>query len=473
MSKKCFVISPIGTPGSNIRKKADELLNYLIRPVLTELGYLVIRADELPHPGSITRDIVENIDESDLVIAIISDHNPNVFYELAVRNAIEKPIILMNKEGDEKLPFDIQGKRVIEYCDECGNMSSKEIQEKIKNTKNELKKQVESAEIDPQRASSSILSEYLQLPKRLENCVTEKISLKKKYDSNRIQVKRQLILLSTVFLLVLITGLFVYPLDIQNEYHALLREKQSSSIEDLTYKEIQNLIDASNLYTIMFTVGYEPEENTQEFVNRITNELKFTDIFIPNLRVSDVVAYVYVMEPDPECEFLLYAYLQHMERENGAKLESCFMMNDNEIYLTSMYPSTGTTSFVNALAKRIDLDPNDGTYDLIISSAIDWDRFSNNIQRAITLENTRFVLVDAQNFVVVDCDKNSCKNIKDQAQSVKDFSENSIAKKYDPNEYNMYQNHADPILLNNNDLEIYDIQNSVLLKDWKIYMHYI
>lgn len=260
--------------------------------------------------------------------------------------------------------------------------------------------------------------------------------------------------------------------DVITKYETLLREKQVNGVQSLINQEIQTLIDSSNLYTMMFTKGYEQEEDTQKFVDRITEELRFTDLFIPNVRSSDITAYVYVMEPDPECEFLSYAYLPHMERANGEKLEECYEMQDNEMYLTNMYPSTGTTSFVNALAKRIDLDPNDDKYDIIIASAIDWDRFSNNIQRSITLEDTRFVLVDAQDNVVVDCDKNSCKNIKALALADEEFSENSVARKYDPNEYDIYQNHPESLLLDNNELERYNIQNSKLLEGWKLYMHY-
>lgn len=478
MSKKCFVISPIGSPESNTRKKADELLNYLIRPVLTELGYQVIRADELPHPGSITQDIVENIDQSDLVIAIISGHNPNVFYELAVRNAIEKPVILMSEEGDEKLPFDIQGKRVITYCNTCNYLSSSE-DEKVQNVKEELKKQVESAEENPKRASSSILSAHLHLPKRLndhkkelDNCEKEHLELKSRYDSNEIKTKKQLILLSSAFVFVLIIGLFVYPLNIQNSHHDLLREQQLNTIELVTYEKIQNLIDHSNVYTMMFTNGYNIGDNSTQFVNEIIEEYRHIDLFKPNVKTGDVLAYVYVMGPGPNCEFKLYSYLPHMTRADGRILEACIMSENTDLFLTSMYPTTGTKSFASSLVKRIDLNADDDKYDMIIGSAIDWDRFSNDIQRAITLENTRFVLVDAKDFVVVDCDENSCENIKAQALTEEGFSKDSVAKKYDSDEYDIYQNHADPILLNNSYLEKYDIRNSILLDGWKIYMHY-
>ena len=50
--------------------------------------------------------------EDELVIADLSEHNPNVYYELAIRHAVRKPFIHIIQVGD-KLPFDVQGMRII------------------------------------------------------------------------------------------------------------------------------------------------------------------------------------------------------------------------------------------------------------------------------------------------------------------------------------------------------------------------
>jgi len=113
-TKKCFVISPIGNEGSEIRVKSDLVLHHIIKPVLEKNGYEVNRADNITQPGLITHQIIDELIESDLVIADLSSFNPNVFYELAVRHAAEKPIIHMIGEG-ENLPFDIANFRTIFY----------------------------------------------------------------------------------------------------------------------------------------------------------------------------------------------------------------------------------------------------------------------------------------------------------------------------------------------------------------------
>jgi len=146
MGKVCFIISRIGGDGTPERKIADEKLYHFFKPVLDELGYESMRADQEETPGSISRSIVERIINSEMVIADISDQNPNVFYEIAIRNAVKKPIIII-RSPDQKPPFDIQDKRAIAV-----DMSEPDI---WRPAMVKLEKQVESAESDP-----SILSDF-------------------------------------------------------------------------------------------------------------------------------------------------------------------------------------------------------------------------------------------------------------------------------------------------------------------------
>jgi hypothetical protein len=111
--KKCFIICPIGNENSEMRKHSDQLLKYIISPVIKNFGYtLPNRADLFDEPGLITQQIIQHLFNSDLVIADLTAHNPNVYYELAFRHTIKKPVILMHKKND-KLPFDIKDNRTI------------------------------------------------------------------------------------------------------------------------------------------------------------------------------------------------------------------------------------------------------------------------------------------------------------------------------------------------------------------------
>lgn len=114
MDKVCFIITPIGKEGTEVRKNADEVLEYIINPVCESFGYSVVRADKMSNSGLITKAIIEQIISSDLVIADLTGSNPNVFYELAIRHSYRKPAIQMIK-GAMEIPFDIANMRTISY----------------------------------------------------------------------------------------------------------------------------------------------------------------------------------------------------------------------------------------------------------------------------------------------------------------------------------------------------------------------
>ena len=111
--QKCFVICPIGDEGTDTRNRSDEVFRYVIQPVALENGYDAIRADHIDKPGSITTQIIEQILTAPLVIADLTGQNPNVFYELALRHAIRKPVVQIIQKG-ERLPFDVATQRTIE-----------------------------------------------------------------------------------------------------------------------------------------------------------------------------------------------------------------------------------------------------------------------------------------------------------------------------------------------------------------------
>jgi hypothetical protein len=111
--EECFIICPIGNESSEQRKRSDKLLKHVFKPVLDRNGYKALRADQIPKVGFITTQIINLIIESPLVIADLTDSNPNVFYELAIRHAIRKPYIQVIEKG-QKIPFDLSGIRTIE-----------------------------------------------------------------------------------------------------------------------------------------------------------------------------------------------------------------------------------------------------------------------------------------------------------------------------------------------------------------------
>lgn len=107
-----FYITPIGAENSEERKHSDMLLECVVSPVLEEFGLKVVRADQIDKPGIITNQILDYITKSKMVVADLSFHNPNVFYELAVRHMKGLPAIHLSRKVDN-IPFDISGFRTI------------------------------------------------------------------------------------------------------------------------------------------------------------------------------------------------------------------------------------------------------------------------------------------------------------------------------------------------------------------------
>ncbi len=112
----CFVISPIGAEGSDRYKKFKEVLDYLITPAVNNSGFnlRVVRADDIERSGSFIKDILASLLESYVVIADLTEQNPNVFYELGVRHSLSPRTILIAQSIDH-IPSDLREYRTIVY----------------------------------------------------------------------------------------------------------------------------------------------------------------------------------------------------------------------------------------------------------------------------------------------------------------------------------------------------------------------
>jgi methyl-accepting chemotaxis protein len=76
--------------------------------------FKIVRADDLPHPGSITHQIIELLYNADLVVADLTGANANVAYELAIRHCFNKVSIHLVDRTDS-IPFDLKDERTVVF----------------------------------------------------------------------------------------------------------------------------------------------------------------------------------------------------------------------------------------------------------------------------------------------------------------------------------------------------------------------
>jgi hypothetical protein len=149
--RTCFVITPIGEEGSETRQHADLFLGQLIEPALREFQLEVIRADKIGAAGMITTQILEYVMRSRLAIVDLSHHNPNAFYEMAIRHACKLPVVQISRKAD-RLPFDVNQVRTV-VIDTTDIYS---LVPKLETYKSEIATQVRAALSDSHEASNPI-----------------------------------------------------------------------------------------------------------------------------------------------------------------------------------------------------------------------------------------------------------------------------------------------------------------------------
>ena len=127
---KSFVIMPFS-------KEFDDIYQLGIKETAKNEKVTAYRLDEELFEEGMLEKIYKEIENSDFIIADLSDKNANVFYELGYAHAIGKLTILLT-QNSEDIPFDLKHKRHIIY----GN-SIKHLQDQLKKNIIWAKKEIE------------------------------------------------------------------------------------------------------------------------------------------------------------------------------------------------------------------------------------------------------------------------------------------------------------------------------------------
>ncbi|ELA8132732.1 hypothetical protein [Vibrio parahaemolyticus] len=132
-AKICFVIMPISNQSGYESSHFSLVYEDIIKPAVEAAGMKAVRADETVNTNLIQLDILRKVIESDIAICDMSSKNPNVFYELGVRQAFDKPTVLMIDDVTPA-PFDVSSLRYVEYKKDMGYRDVKLAIEKLTQT---------------------------------------------------------------------------------------------------------------------------------------------------------------------------------------------------------------------------------------------------------------------------------------------------------------------------------------------------
>lgn len=104
----CFVMMPFSEP-------LGSYYNQIFEPAIAKAGLTAMRADnDIFGTGKIIDQIWNGINNAKVLIAELTQRNPNVYYELGIAHALRKPVVLICS-NEEDVPFDLKHIRVIYY----------------------------------------------------------------------------------------------------------------------------------------------------------------------------------------------------------------------------------------------------------------------------------------------------------------------------------------------------------------------
>lgn len=113
-SKNCFVIMPISDAEGYPVGHFNEVYKQLIEPAVNAAGYECSLATSTSAAHMIQLEVVTKVATADLCICDLSTNNPNVLFEYGIRQAFDKPTVLIKDDKTRRI-FDLSGFRDIEY----------------------------------------------------------------------------------------------------------------------------------------------------------------------------------------------------------------------------------------------------------------------------------------------------------------------------------------------------------------------
>lgn len=139
--KICFVIMPISDHPNYPKGHFTNIYEQVFKPAIEEAGFISKRVDEDKISSDIMTKILEGVTKSEMAICDLSSRNPNVMYELGLRHAYGKPVVLICDNKTERI-FDVAGINTVTY-------KSERLYEDVIEARNDVKEAIISTEKNP------------------------------------------------------------------------------------------------------------------------------------------------------------------------------------------------------------------------------------------------------------------------------------------------------------------------------------
>ena len=111
---ECFVMMPISDPDGYAQGHFQRVYEDIIRPACRMAGYRATRADYVQETNLIHLDMLQRLLNAPVAVCDLSTRNANVLFELGLRQAFDKPVVLIRETGTPDL-FDVAPLRATPY----------------------------------------------------------------------------------------------------------------------------------------------------------------------------------------------------------------------------------------------------------------------------------------------------------------------------------------------------------------------
>lgn len=159
--RSVFVIMPFSATETCTESEWTDIYENVFRPAIEDCGYSCEKAQ--PETGSLIKTILEKLKSSTIVLADITDKNPNVLYELGVRHCLSKRTIIVAQSADH-IPSDLRGYWSIIYGTRPGE---------VKKFRTDIKKLIAKIENEPDKSDSPVSDYLVQEDRQVEEIKNE------------------------------------------------------------------------------------------------------------------------------------------------------------------------------------------------------------------------------------------------------------------------------------------------------------